>query len=355
MKVARLYSFNDIRIEDIPIPEVGPREALLRTKACGICSGDVMPWYIERKAPLVLGHEPAGEIVELGKEVQSSGFEVCNQRGLKDSSLSIGDRVFVHHHAPCMNCRYCLRGDYVQCQTWRNTKIIPGGISEFIIIPEINLRNDTLLLPDMISFEDATLIEPTACVVKSLKRAGIKKGDTALIIGLGVMGQIHILLAREFGIDRIIAADMVEFRLRKALEFGADNVIDIRKEGILERIKDLTDGKGAEIVIVGPNSVEAMMTGLGAVSGGGSVVLFTPARPGEILKIDPNEIYFKDINIVTSYSCGPDDTIMAMRFIEQGVISASKLVTHRFTIDETEKAFRITAAARDSLKCIIVF
>lgn len=346
MKAAKLYSFNDIRIENIPVPEVGPNDVLIKTRACGICSGDVMPWYIEKKAPLVLGHEPAGEIVELGKELS-----VLNP----PSAFKIGDRVFVHHHAPCMNCRYCLRGDYVQCETWRNSRIIPGGISEFIVIPEINLRNDTLLLPDTISFEDAILIEPTACVVKSLKRAGIRKGDTALIIGLGVMGQIHILLAREFGIDRIIGADMVEFRLKKAIELGADHVIDIRKEDLFERIKDLTEGKGAEIVIVGPNSVEAMMTGLRAVSRGGCVVLFTPARPGEILKIDPNEIYFKDINIVTSYSCGPDDTIMAMRFIEQGIVNANKLITHRFRIDETERAFRITAEAKDSLKCIIVF
>lgn len=347
MKAAKLYSFNDIRIENIPVPEVGPNDVLIKTRACGICSGDVMPWYIEKKAPLVLGHEPAGEIVQLGKEL--SVFS------LQPLAFKIGDRVFVHHHAPCMNCRYCLRGDYVQCETWRNSKIIPGGISEFIVIPEINLRNDTLLLPDTISFEDATLIEPTACVVKSLKRAGIRKGDTALIIGLGVMGQIHILLAREFGIDRIIGADMVEFRLKKSLDFGADHVIDIRKEDLFERIRDLTEGKGAEIVIVGPNSVEAMITGLRAVSRGGSMVLFTPARPGELLNIDPNEIYFKDINIITSYSCGPDDTIMAMRFIEQGIVNANKLVTHRFTIDETERAFRITAEAKDSLKCIIVF
>lgn len=361
MKAAKLYSFDDLRIENIPVPEVGPNEVLIKTRACGICSGDVMPWYIEKKAPLVLGHEPSGEIVQLGKELSATtpqkirSFFRDPSFSLKPSAFKIGDRVFVHHHAPCMKCRYCQRGDYVQCETWSKSRIIPGGISEFIVIPEINLRNDTLLLPDVISFEDATLIEPTACVVKSLKRAGIRKGDTALIIGLGVMGQIHILLAREFGIDRIIGADMVEFRLKKALEFGADHVVDVKREDIFERIKDLTDGKGAEIVIVGPNSVEAMMTGLRAVSRGGSVVLFTPARPGEILKIDPNEIYFKDINIVTSYSCGPDDTIMAMKFIEQGIISASKLVTHRFTIDETEKAFRITAEAKDSLKCIIVF
>src|SRR3990170_8814568 len=127
MKVAKLYSFTDIRIEDIPIPEIGMSDALIKTKACGICSGDVMPWYIEKKAPLVLGHEPAGEIVELGKELNNSSLVT------RHSSLpKIGDRVFVHHHAPCMECRYCRRGDYVQCDTWHNTKITPGGISEYI-------------------------------------------------------------------------------------------------------------------------------------------------------------------------------------------------------------------------------
>ena len=125
MRVAKLYSFNDIRIEDIPIPKVGPRDALIRTKACGICSGDVMPWYIGKKAPLILGHEPAGEIIEVGREV---------------TSFSRGDRVFVHHHAPCLTCRYCKREDYVQCATWRNTMIVPGGISEYILVPEQILK-----------------------------------------------------------------------------------------------------------------------------------------------------------------------------------------------------------------------
>jgi L-iditol 2-dehydrogenase len=345
MKVAKLYSFNDIRIEDIPVPRIGPSDALIKTKACGICSGDTMPWYIEKKAPLVLGHEPAGEIVELGSSLHNSNIP-----------LSIGDRVFVHHHAPCLNskfCKYCKRGDYVQCNTWRNTKIIPGGISEYILIPETNLRNDTLKLSDNVSFEDATLVEPTACVVKSLKRANIKKGDTILIIGLGIMGQIHVLLAREFGAEKIIGADMVPFRLNKALEFGADYVIDVSKENLTEKIKDLTQGIMSDIVIVGPNSAEAMRQGMQAVSAGGTVVFFTPAKPGEILYIDPNYLYFRDITIVTSYSCGHVDTNEAMNFIQKGIITADKLVTHRFTIDETEKAYRLTVEARNSLKCVI--
>ncbi|MDA8104697.1 MAG: alcohol dehydrogenase catalytic domain-containing protein, partial [Nitrospiraceae bacterium] len=137
MKVAKLYSFHDIRIEDIPLPDVGPREALIRTRACGICSGDVMPWYIEKKAPLVLGHEPAGEVAETGGEV---------------TSVKKGDRVFIHHHAPCFACRYCRRGDYVHCETWRRSRIVPGGVSEFILVPSVNLENDTIRIPDEMGF-----------------------------------------------------------------------------------------------------------------------------------------------------------------------------------------------------------
>jgi len=340
MKVARLYSFSDIRIEDIPVPEIGPKDALIKTKACGICSGDVMPWYIEKKAPLVLGHEPAGEVVEIGKDV---------------ASVKKGDRVFTHHHAPCFTCRFCRRGDYVQCETWRKTRIIPGGISEYILIPQTNLENDTLTLPESLSYEDGTLIEPTACVVKALKRAGIRRGDTVLVIGLGIMGQINILLARKYGAEKIIGADMVQFRLDKAREFGADGVIDVSKNNPIEALKGLTNGEMADVVIVGPNSSDAMRLGIECTGAGGKVLFFTPAKPGEKLIIDPNELYFKDINIITSYSCGPTDTADALELIEAGVVAAEKLVTHRFAIEKTAEAFRLTAEAKDSLKSVVVF
>ncbi len=341
MKIARLYSFSDIRIEDIPVPALGPGDALVRTEACGICSGDVMPWYIEKKAPLVLGHEPAGVIEEVGRDY--------------DGPLRKGDRISIHHHAPCMRCSQCLRGDHVQCETWRGTRIIPGGVSEYIVVPEINLKNDTLKLPDGVGFEDGTLVEPTACVVKSLRRSLMKKGDAILVIGLGVMGQMHVLLARQFGAGKVIGVDMVRFRLEKALEFGADQVIDFSKEDLVSRVSELTNGAMAQTVIVGPNSVEAMKQGLKTVARGGTVVFFTPAKPGETLTIDPNEIYFRDVRISTSYSCGPDDTKEALGFIQKGVVTAGKLVTHRFPIEETAQAYRLTAEARDSLKSLVVF
>jgi L-iditol 2-dehydrogenase len=346
MKVAKLYSFNDIRIEDMPVPEVGPDDALMKTRASGICSGDVMPWYIEKKAPLVLGHEPAGEIVKIGNSVRS---------------FKSGDRVFVHHHAPCLTCRYCRRGDHVRCETWKNTKIIPGGISEYILISEINLKNDTLKLSEKVSFEDGTLVEPTACVLKGLKRSGfgLKTSSladrTVLIIGLGVMGQLNILIARRFGARRIIGVDMVQYRLQKAKEFGAADVIDVSRENLVDSLKRLTDGEMADLVVVGPNSVEAMQEGISSAGAGGTVLLFTPAKPGEKLLIDPNHLYFNDINIVTSYSCGPVETREALGLIEEGVVSAEKLVTRRFPVEKTAEAFRLTAEARDSLKVVITF
>ncbi len=343
MRVARLYKFGDIRIEEVPLPEPNEKAALVRVKACGICSGDVMPWYIEKKAPLVLGHEIAGEIVKIGDKIKG------------EISLKEGDRVVVHHHAPCMECVFCSRGDYVQCETWRSSKIIPGGMAEYILVPYENLKHDTLKIPENVTFEQAVLVEPTACVVKSLKRARIKKGDTLLVIGLGVMGQMHIMLAREFGIKRVIGADLVPFRLERALKAGADYVIDVSKEDLKQKLKEITDGVMPQVVIVGPGSTELISQSLSLVSRGGTVVIFTPTPPNEILHISVNEIYFKDITITTSYSCGPDDTREALSLIEKGILKAELLITHRFCLDEVRKAYEITAEAKNSLKCMVIF
>lgn len=343
MKVAKLYRFGDIKIEEIPLPEPSPKEALVRVKACGICSGDVMPWYIEKKAPLVLGHEISGEIVKIGDEIRAK------------VSLNEGDRVAIHHHAPCMSCFYCKRGDFVQCDTWKKSKIIPGGLSEYIVVPEVNLKNDTLKLPDSVSFEQGALVEPVACVVKSLKRANIKKGDTVLVIGLGVMGQIHIMLAKDFGAQMIIGADMVPFRLDKALEAGADYVVDVSREDIFEKLSDLTDGLMAQAVIVGPGNVDVIANSTKLVSRGGTLLIFTPTPPEQRLCFSVNDIYFNDITITTSYSCGPDDTKEALRFIENGVVNSDLLITHRFPLEKVKEAYEITAMAKNSLKCMILF
>ena len=339
MKAAVAYDFKDIRIEEMPVPDVGPREALVKIAACGICSGDVMPWYIRKKAPIVLGHEPAGTIVEIGKEV---------------NNFKVGDRVAIHHHAPCFTCRSCRRGDYVQCDTWRKTRIVPGGIAEYVKIPEENLQGDTLLIPEGVSVEDATLTEPTACVVKGFKRARIRQGDIVLVQGLGTMGQLNILLAKHYAAKMVIAADFQKFRCDYARKMGADIVVNLKEQDLFEAVKTATSGMMADIVVVGPSSIKAMEEGIRCCGRGGTILLFTPTSKEENLLINPHDIYFNEMSLVPSYSCGPFDTREALELIEMGVVSAEKIVTHRYPLEQAGEAFNTTVDAGDSIKARVV-
>jgi len=339
VRVARFYSASDIRVEDAPVPEPGCGQALVRTRACGICTGDIMGWYLERKAPLVLGHEPAGDIVALGEGVE--GFKV-------------DDRVFVHHHAPCGDCRQCRRGEHVHCKTWRQTGLVPGGMSDYFLVPAENLRGDTLLLPPGVSYAAASLVEPAACVVKSLRRSRVAAGETLLVIGLGVMGQLHVLLAKAAGL-RVVAADMVDFRLARALELGADAVIDVRSRTLAEGIVAANDGEKADGVIVGPGSIETMQAGIAACGRAGTVVLFTASQPADVLPLRPYDLYFDEIMIAPSYSCGPEDTRQALSAIVKGIIREEDLITHRFGLERVVEAFQAAARVDEALKTIVEF
>ena len=339
MRIAKLYTIDDIRVENAPVPEPGPGEALIRTRACGICTGDIMGWYMERKAPLVFGHEPSGIVTRVGDGVEH---------------LREGDRVFVHHHAPCGSCRVCERGDYVHCKTWRKTNLRPGGMAEYFVAPAPNVAHDTLKLPSGLGFEAASLVEPTACVVKSLRRGGVHGGETVVVIGAGIMGQLHVVLGSALG-ARIIVVDRVPFRLRRADELGAAAVIHVDEMDVRNAVADLTGGAMADVVIVGPGSIEAMETGISLAGAGGRVVLFTTSKPDAVLGVHPFKLYFDEISLVPSYSCGPNDTREALELLGRGSIPAEKLITHRFRLEEVGSAMSAAANVHEALKTVIVF
>lgn len=339
MRVARLYSIDDIRIEDDRRPEPGPGEALVRTRACGICTGDLMGWYMQRKAPLVFGHEPAGEVVAVGEGVETVGE---------------GDRVFAHHHAPCGRCRLCRRGDYVHCPTWRSTSLRPGGMAEYFIVPKDNLTADTLVLPDEVDFEAGTLIEPMACVAKSIRRSGLSSGDTVVVIGVGIMGQLHVALAAHAG-ARVIAADMVPFRLERAHELGAAEVINVDQRDLVEGVAEFSDGAMADVVVVGPGSVQAMHSGIAVAGAGATVILFTASMPEDELALSPFRLYFDEVSLIPSYSCGPDDTRAALELLRAGAVPVDKLITHRFALEEVGEAMKTAADVDRALKTLVVF
>lgn len=338
MAAAVVHDFDDIRIEQLPVPAIGPREILVKVGACGVCSGDVMDWYIRAKAPLVLGHEPAGTVAAVGREVDT---------------FAPGDHVFIHHHAPCFVCELCRRGHYTLCETWKNSRLDPGGMAEYVRVPETNLC-DTLKLPEQLTLEDATLVEPAACAVKGIKNSGLRPGETLLVTGLGVMGALNILVARAYGAARIIAADLVPYRLEKALDLGADAAIDVSRRGLAEAIRELTGGTMAHRVIVGPGTPEAMAEGIRACAQGGTVLFFTPTPPGQMLAVEPHFLYFNEITLTSSYSCGPADTREALELISRGIIRAADLVTHRFPLAQAADAFRLTVRGQDSLKALVI-
>ena len=330
MQVARFYDFGDIRVEESTRPQVGPDDILIRSIACGICSGDIMPWYLKRKAPLVLGHEPVGIVEQAGAAVRE---------------FKAGDRVFVHHHAPCFQCAACRRGEYVQCATWRATNIVPGGMAEFFLVSAANQR-DTLRLPDSIGDADGVLIEPAACVVKSLKRSGLKKGESILIIGLGIMGMMHVKMARDLGAGTIIGADLFHSRAQRAIELGADRGIVVEGDNLVEQVREITNGAMADVVIVGPGTSKAIAAGIAAAGKGATVVQFTATPPDDELLIKPHDLYFNETRLVPSYSCGPDETREALSLVERGVINAAELVTHQFSAGADNRSIRDRAKAR---------
>ncbi|MGA8575846.1 MAG: alcohol dehydrogenase catalytic domain-containing protein [Candidatus Cybelea sp.] len=328
MRAAVLYDVDDLRIDERGIPELADGEILVRTKASGICSGDVMPWYIRRKAPLVLGHEPAGIVAET--------------RG--DVPFSVGDRVFVHHHAPCFECRHCARGDYVQCATWRKAGIDPGGIAEYFRVAAPNLK-DTLLLPASVGFPDASLVEPLACVVKSLRRSGTRAGDRVYVIGLGVMGLLHVLAARSLGAE-VFGGDFIAARRDVAQRNGA---IAFHPDELRRALPG-----GADVVICGPGSAAAMQAAVEAVAPGGTIVMFTPFPPELAVTIDSQKMYFGDLRLVASYSCGPDDTRASLELIESGTVSAAKIGADLVSLDDVPRAYRQLAESK-IIKPIVVF
>jgi L-iditol 2-dehydrogenase len=326
----------DLRVDDVPLPPPGDGELLLRITACGLCPGEVMDWYTARKAPIPLGHEAVGEVVEAGA----------------GAPYRPGQRVFVHHHAPCLRCRTCRRGDHVQCRAWRPRRLLPGGLATHAIAQAPAVAADTLPVPDEITDETATFIEPLACVVKSLRRAGLRRGDRVLVIGAGVMGLLHLMALRlRTEPSLLIAADLSAPRLDAARRF-ADVVIDARARRLDDATRAVTDGDGADVVIVGPGTPEGLEAGRLATAAGGTLVAFTPTPPDAHWPLDVHDLFFREVTVVPTYSAGPNDTREALALIAGGLPVAS-IITHRLPLDRAAEGYDLVRAAGPTLKVIV--
>jgi L-iditol 2-dehydrogenase len=306
MKLARYIGSGQIAIVDEPAPSCPAGGLLVKTEASGLCSGELMDWYMDAKIPHVLGHEVAGIVVES----QEPRFEV-------------GRRVFPHHHAPCMRCEMCAKKLYVHCPQWKRTKLDPGGMAEYFAVPAENLT-DTFDVSDLRPI-DAALIEPLACVVKSVRAADLQPGRPAnaavAIIGLGAMGLMHSLL-----LPGSVGYDTNTDRLRHAKTLDLD-------------ARTIDAHESADVVFVCPGNKAALDFAIRIVNPGGRIVLFAPMPPGEETPVDLNRLYFRDVQLANSYSCGPNHTAAAAGLLRAGLFRAEHVVSDFIEIAELPKAY----------------
>ncbi len=327
MKVLMYYSNSDVRVQEMDVPVPGPGELLVKVTASGICGSDVMEWYRRDKVPLVLGHEVAGEVVETGEGVE--GFKV-------------GDRVAATHHVPCNTCRYCLNNNHTMCDTLlKGTHFDPGGFAEYIRVPAINADRGTFLIPDEVSYEAASFMEPLACVLRGQRRAGTAPGRTVLVLGAGLAGLLHIPLARALGAGLVVAGDTIPSRLDKALEMGAHHSFKA-DEGLIAELRRVNAGYLADLVII---CFEGFIPlALDAVERGGTVLFFAGAGEGARLPACINDIFWRtEATLTSSYAGAPADCRDALSLIRSGAVPVERTISHRLPFEEAGFAFQAVA------------
>jgi L-iditol 2-dehydrogenase len=337
MHVAMYYNNQDVRLEEMRVPKIGAGELLVRIRASGICGSDLMEWYRIKKAPLVLGHEITGEIVETGEDVQN---------------FRVGDRVFTSHHVPCGKCRYCQAGHQSVCEMLRTTHFEPGGFSEFVRVPKINVDLGTLVLPNEVSFDEGSFIEPLACVVRAQRFARLTAGQTVLVIGSGISGLLHIQLARARGADRILATDISDFRLKAAARFGAQATIH-GGEQVPDRLRELNEGRLADLVIVCTGAMPAIQQAVKSVDRGGTLLFFAPTASGVDVPIPLFDFWRDEISVVTSYAGSGADLVESLELIRTHQVRVADMTTHRLPLSKAGLGFQLTASGSESIKVIL--
>ncbi|MBI4298074.1 MAG: alcohol dehydrogenase catalytic domain-containing protein [Chloroflexi bacterium] len=337
MRVAMYYNNDRVLVEEMPVPPIGPGELLMRVHACGICGSDVLEWYRKDSVPLVLGHEVGGEVAAVGEGV---------------IAYKIGDRISASHHVPCNTCHYCRSGHHTMCDTLRTTHFDPGGFAEYVRLPAINVDRGVYPLPPEVSYDEATFIEPLACVVRGQRRAGLSPGQSVLVLGSGVAGLLHIQLARALGAGRVVATDVLDYRLEAALKFGADFAFS--SDDVSGRLRQVNGGRLADLVIACTGVPQALKQALKVVERGGTILFFAPAPPDYSFPLPFNDTFWRtDVTLTTSYAGSPADHHLALELIRSRRVSLEGMVSHRLPFGEVGMGFQLVSRARDCLKVIV--
>ena len=340
MKAAFVKKDSIITVDDVEKPSLGPGDILVKMESCGICGSDVEKVFGKYSQPSrKLGHEPAGIISEVGSKVKD--FK-------KD------DRVFTHHHVPCYSCHFCNHGNETMCPKYYETNLSPCGLAEEYLVPEWNVSHGGVLkISDSMSFDEAAMIEPLACCIRSWHKFPHKKGDSVAIFGVGPTGMMHVMLAKDKGFEKIFCLDVNDFRLEFAKKFQITQSINSNDSSRKEKILHETENRGVDVAIVATGNLKALDDAIELVRKGGAVMMFGVPSKGDTMNIDMSKIYSKEITLTTSYAASDYDTKEALELIKSSRADVKSLITHKYSILETQKAFDHAHDGSDTMKIII--
>jgi L-iditol 2-dehydrogenase len=339
VKAAVISGKGIVELVESAIPKIGPGDILVHMRACGVCGTDLEKIHGEHITPPILGHEVAGDIVEIGDHVQ--GFWK-------------GDRVLVHHHISCRSCFYCKNGFETLCEAFPKSNLDPCGFADYFRVPSTLVDGGTVhRLPDSMSYEEGSQVEPTACCIRALRKAGVKAGNSVAIFGQGPVGLTHLQLAQMYGATPIVAIDILENRRELAASLGADKTLNPTTDDVPWQISSMTHGLGADYAIVATGSSKAIEQALRSVRKGGAVMLFGAPARGAQLSVDTSRLFLHEIKFESSYSTSETEMVMALGLIEKKRINPSKLITHRLPLEKTLDAFNLAETGSDAVKVLV--
>jgi L-iditol 2-dehydrogenase len=339
LKAAFIAGRGSIQLQEVPTPKIGPTELLVRMRACGICGTDLEKVHGDHITPPILGHEVAGVIEEVGRGIQ--GF-------------AVGDRVAVHHHISCRHCHFCKNGLETLCEEYSKSNLDPCGLAESFRVPESLVKGETVYrLPDSMTFEEGSQVEPVACCVRALLKAGVKVGSTVAIFGSGPVGLTHLQLLNCFGAAQVFAIDIVKKRREYALKLGANLAFDPATDDAPRAISLLTGGLGVDLAIVATANLRALESAFGTVRKGGTVLLFGAPTRGSLLTLDMSRMFLREVRFESSYSTSETEMRMALALIASKRIRPSEIITNRLPLSRTTEAIGLADRAAEAIKVIV--
>jgi L-iditol 2-dehydrogenase len=341
MKAVFVKGRGSVSVDDVKVPEIASAgDVLVKMRACGLCGSDLEKIYSEYgMASGRLGHEPAGEVVAVGKSVK--GF-------------ATGDRVFIHHHVACYSCHYCRHGNHTMCPSYQTSNISPCGLAERFLVPEWNVsRGGLIKLPENVSFDEASLVEPLACCIRAWNKCSFRKSDDIAVIGAGPAGLMHVILAQTYGARKVFVIDINDFRLKFAKRYGIEAFNSIFDQDIAGSIKSATEGRGVDVCVVATGSVNALLQSFELTRKGGDVVLFGVPPKGAQMSYDMSRLYSNEHSIIPSYAASEVETNEALKLVTEKRVDMASLITHRFDITEAADALKCAHEAKEAIKVIV--